>query len=166
MKTLYLLRHAKSSWKDDALADFDRPLNPRGKRATRTLADLFTKKKIKPDVIISSPAVRARETIERILRFTKSKSEPRFDERIYEAPAERLETVLTRIEKTAESALLVGHNPGMEELLTRLTGRSERMPTGALAKITFKKGTWSSIEAERGKLEWVARPKNLETDLI
>ena len=165
MKTLYLLRHAKSSWKDEGLADIDRPLNPRGKRATRTLAAFFTKVKIEPDVIISSPAVRARQTIERILRLTKSKNKPRFDERIYEAPADRLVNVLTGIEKTAKSVLMVGHNPGMEELLTRLTGRSERMQTGALAKITFGEN-WPSSGTERGKLEWVVRPKELETDLI
>jgi|SRR5688572_16567169 len=162
MKTLFLLRHAKSSWKDDTLPDFERPLNSRGKRTTKTLSDLFTSEKVKPDVILSSCAVRARETIEAIIDLTRLRSELRFDERIYEATAERLFEVIHQIEKNRRSALLVGHNPGLEELLTLLTGQSEILPTGALVRISFNAPDWESIDGQAGKLDWVIRPKELE----
>jgi phosphohistidine phosphatase len=162
MKTLFLLRHAKSSWKDETLADFERPLNSRGKRTTKTLGALFIKEKVKPELILSSCAVRARETIEPILSLTKLRSELRFDERIYEASAERLFDVITQIEKTIRSVLIVGHNPGLEELLASLTGQSETMSTGALAKITLENSNWNSIEAQAGTLEWLVKPKDLE----
>lgn len=162
MRTLYLLRHAKSSWKDDSLADFDRPLKRRGKHTTRTLAAFFRKRKLETDLIISSPAVRARQTIERILKLTKSRVEPSFDERIYEATADTLLKVLTEIEKGARSVVLVGHNPGLEELLSLLTGQVESLPTGALVKITFADSNWNRIGSRKGKLEWVVTPKELE----
>src|SRR5262245_55920191 len=143
MNSLFLLRHAKSSWKDKTLADFDRPLNPRGRRTTKTLSAFFASQKVRPDLIISSCAVRARETIESILHLTKLHTELRFDERIYEASAERLFEVVSQIEKAVRSVVIIGHNPSLEELLTFLTGRSETMPTGALAKISFKNSTWN-----------------------
>jgi phosphohistidine phosphatase len=162
MKTLFLLRHAKSSWKDKTLADFDRPLNSRGKRATQTLGAFFKKERVNPNLIISSCAVRARETIEAILHSSKTPSELRFDERIYEATAERLFEVVSEIEKAARSVMIVGHNPGLEELLAFLTGESRIMPTGALAKITFKDSNWNSIGPRAGTLEWLIKPKELE----
>jgi phosphohistidine phosphatase len=162
MKTLFLLRHAKSSWKDDTLPDFERPLNSRGRRTTKTLSTLFTSEKVKPDLILSSCAVRARETIEPIVELAKLRSELRFDERIYEATADRLFEVILQIEKSRRTVLLVGHNPGLEELLTVFTGQSETMPTGALARISFDNSAWESIEAQTGMLEWVVRPKELE----
>ena len=164
MKTLFLLRHAKSSWKDETLADFERPLNSRGKRATQTLSAFLTKEKINPDLILSSPAVRARQTIEAILHSSKLSSELRFDERIYEATADKLLDVVSEIEKTSQSVIIVGHNPGLEELLDGLTGESKTMPTGALAKITFKDSNWNSIGSRAGTLEWLVKPKELEKD--
>lgn len=162
MKTLFLLRHAKSSWKNETLPDFERPLNSRGRRTINTLGEVFVNEKVKPDLILSSCAVRARETIEPVVALAKVRSELRFDERIYEAPGERLLDVLTEVEKSAKSVLLVGHNPGLEELLTLLTGRSEVMPTGALAKITFRNSNWNNTGAEGGTLAWLVRPKDLE----
>ena len=85
-------------------------------------------------------------------------SELRFDERIYGAPLERLLEIVTQLDKKARSALVVGHNPGLEELLRALTGRVETMPTAALAKITFKTSDWSNT-VEGGALEWVVKPK-------
>lgn len=162
MKTLFLLRHAKSSWKDETLADFERPLNSRGKRTTQTLSAFFTKERVNPDLILSSCAVRARQTIEAILRSGKLRNELRFDERIYEATAERLFDVISEVEKAVQSVMIVGHNPGLEELLAFLTGESKTMPTGALAKITFKDSNWNSIGPGKGTLEWLVKPKELE----
>ena len=161
MKTLFLLRHAKSSWKDKTLTDFERPLNSRGRKAAETMSAFFKQEKVSPDLILSSCALRARETVEIIVRSARLRSDLRFDERIYEAGVNRLLDVITQIEKNAQSALIVGHNPGLEELLTALTLQTETMPTAALAKITFKTSNWNNA-VKGGALDWVVRPKEWE----
>jgi phosphohistidine phosphatase len=162
MKTLFLLRHAKSSWKDETLPDFERPLNSRGKRAAETVGAFLKREKIAPDLILCSCAVRVRETIEIVLKTSRLRSDLRFDERIYEASAERLLEVVTQIEKAANCVLLVGHNPGMEELLMMLTGKAELMPTATLAKITLKTSNWANAGTKGGSLDWVIKPRELE----
>lgn len=127
------------------------------------MSALFKQEKIHPDLILSSCASRARETIEIIARAARLRSELRFDERIYEASVSRLVEVVTQIEKSVRSALIVGHNPGLEELLSALTAQTETLPTAALARITFKTSNWNNI-VKGGALEWVVRPKELETD--
>jgi phosphohistidine phosphatase len=161
MKTLLLLRHAKSSWKDNSLQDFDRPLNGRGKRAAETIGRFIRKKRVVPDLLLSSPAVRARETIETIIRVAKLPSELRYDQRIYEAGPLRLLEVVSQIEEERSTVLLVGHNPGMAEILELMTGRVEHMATGALAKIDLKTDKWSKALEEKGTLEWIVKPKEL-----
>ena len=162
MKTLFLLRHAKSSWKDETLADFERPLNSRGKRASQTMAAFLNQEKIKPDLILSSTAQRARETIEIIRQCGAASGDLRFDERIYEATVDRLFEVITEIDNAVRVALIVGHNPGMEELIKGLTGTSEPMPTAALAKIPLKISNWKNAPEKPGTLEWVMTPKQLD----
>ena len=159
MKTLFLLRHAKSSWKDKTLADLERPLNARGQRAAELMSNFLKQEKVRPDLILSSCAVRARDTIDIMWRSAMRASELRFDDRIYDAPLEKLIEVVAQIDKGARSALIVGHNPGLEELLQALTGKTETMPTAALAKITFKTSDWNSI-VKGGALQWVVRPKD------
>lgn len=123
------------------------------------MSSFLKQEKVSPDLILSSSAVRARDTIEIITRSVMRGSELRFDERIYEAPVERLIEVVTQIDKGARSALVVGHNPGLEELLEALTGKIETMPTAALAKITFKTSDWNDV-VKGGALQWVVRPKD------
>jgi len=156
------LRHAKSSWKDKELADFERPLNSRGRKAAETMGAFLKQEKVSPDLILSSCAVRARETIDILLRSARAKADLRFDERIYEAPASRLLEVITEIDKGAQSVLIVGHNPGLEELVALLTGKVETMPTAALAKITFRTSNWANAGERPGDLEWLVRPKQLD----
>ena len=117
--------------------------------------------RVSPDLILSSCAHRARETADIIVRSARLRSDLRFDERIYEASVNRLLEVITQIEKSAQSALIVGHNPGLEELLSALTTQTETLPTAALAKITFKASNWSNA-VRGGALEWVVRPKEWE----
>src|SRR5262245_415709 len=164
MRTLYLLRHAKSSWKDTNLADFDRPLSGRGRKATETVGAFLKDKEIDLDLVVSSPAVRARQTIELVLRAAKIKPELRFDERIYEATPSRLLEVVTQLENEQKAVLLVGHNPGMQELLLLLTGQSEEYPTAALTKISFKNLKWAEVGSKKGALEWLVKPKELDKD--
>jgi len=161
MKILLLLRHAKSSWKDPDLPDFNRPLNGRGRRAAKTIGRYIKENDLEPELVLSSPAVRARETIDIALRAARLRVEVRYDERIYEADAQRLMEVISQIEENLTSVMVVGHNPGIEELLRLLTGCSEHMATAALAKIRFSEpDKWSKIAAVKGSLELI-KPKEI-----
>jgi phosphohistidine phosphatase len=161
MKTLYLLRHAKSSWKDETLLDIERPLNGRGRRASHIIGNFLKREKIIPDLVLSSSAVRARQTTDIVITAAKLITDLRFDERIYEADPGRLLEVIKQIEKSKKTVLLVGHNPGLEELLKLLTGSDETMPTGALTKVVLKASNWAAVGDKGGTLEWIVRPKKL-----
>ena len=161
MKTLLLLRHAKSSWKDSSLQDFDRPLNGRGKKAAETIGRFIRNKQVVPDLILSSSAIRARETVEIVIKTAKLRSEVRYDERIYEASPQRLLEVVSQIDEERKIVLLVGHNPGLEELLKLLTDRDEHMATGTFARIDLKAASWDQVLEDKGTLEWIVRPKEL-----
>ena len=162
MKILLLLRHAKSSWKDESLSDFDRPLNERGKKAAQAIGRYIRKQKIMPDLVLSSPAVRARETTGIITTTAKLTAEIRYDQRIYEADPLRLVQVVSQIEDNFCSVLLVGHNPGIEALLGSLTGSSQHMPTAALAKIRLEGvDEWSEISEAKAILELMIKPKDI-----
>ena len=164
MKTLYLLRHAKSSWKDETLSDIERPLNGRGRKAAQTIGDFLKREKIIPDLVLSSSAVRARQTTDLLLKAANISTDLRFDERIYEAGSERLLQVIKQVEKSKKSVLLVGHNPGLEEFLYVLTGATDTMPTGTLSKIALGTSSWAAIGDKSGTLEWIVKPKQLKKD--
>jgi phosphohistidine phosphatase len=166
MKTLLLLRHAKSSWKDQDLADFERPLNDRGRKAAESVGNFLAREDVNIDLVISSPAVRARQTIELVLRAANRSPELRFDQRIYEASPARLLEITSQIEDDRKSVLLVGHNPGMEELLALLVGVEQHMPTASLAKIALSSKKWDKIVAEKGVLESFVHAKELMPDEV
>ena len=164
MKTLLLLRHAKSSWKEQDMADFERPLNDRGRKAAELVGNFIAKQNITIDLVISSPAVRARQTIELVLKAAKRSPELRFDQRVYEATPTRLLEITSQIEDDRRSVLLVGHNPGMEELLTLLVGVEMHMPTASLAKVVLDSKKWDKILAEKGVLETFVRARELKPE--
>ena len=159
MKTLLLLRHAKSSWKDTKVKDFDRPLNQRGLKAAPAIGRLMRKRKLEPKLVLSSPAERARRTTQLVIDAAGMKTELRYDERIYEATGARLFEIVTQIEDDADMALLVGHNPGLEELLEKLTGEARRLPTAALVCVELDIEKWNKLRVDGGRLEWLAKPK-------
>ena len=162
MKTLLLLRHAKSNRDDPGLPDFDRPLATRGRQDAPTIGKALKKRKPLPDLIIASPAVRAKETIEAVIQAAKLDIQPQFDESIYGASSDELLSLVRRLPKTSSCVLLVGHNPGFEELLARLTGAYEPMPTAALACIAFQVDRWEDVQDKAGKLAWLLTPKQLD----
>lgn len=164
MKTLYLLRHAKSSWKDPELQDYDRPLNGRGMETAPLVGRFIRKRKLRFDLLISSPATRARQTAALVKESAGLSAELLYDERIYEADAARLLEVITQAAESADALMLVGHNPGMEELLTFLTGEEQHMPTAALACVALDVDKWGKARARTGRLEWLVRPKELAED--
>jgi phosphohistidine phosphatase len=161
MLTLYLLRHAKSSWDDASLPDFERPLSNRGRKACAVVGDLIHEKGIEFDLVLVSTAIRTRKTIELINERAKFRSEVRYDERIYEATVSQLLEVIAQVDNDRESVLLLGHNPGLEELLTLLTGEQVRVTTANFAKIKMEATKWSESLANKGTLEWIIRPKEI-----
>ncbi len=159
MKRLYLLRHAKSSWDDPSLADFDRPLNGRGLKAAPFMGKLIADRKIRPEIILSSPAVRARQTAELFKKAAGLKCQLRFEKDIYEASEADLRRVVSELEEEFVSVLLVGHQPGTGELIRFLTGESPEIPTACFASISLKVDTWADIRNGSGKLDLILRPK-------
>jgi phosphohistidine phosphatase len=162
MKTLILLRHAKSSWDDAGLKDFDRPLNKRGLEAAPLVGNAMRKRKLQPDLIISSPAVRAKETTQLVRDAAGLTPKVNYDERIYEASPQRLLEIVSGIDDSVGIAMMVGHNPGFEELLAVLTGETKRMPTAALALIDLNIDKWGEVSSETGTLKELIKPKDLK----
>jgi len=162
MKTLLLLRHAKSDWGDSSLRDFDRPLADRGERDAPRIGKALRKSGVTPDIIIASPAARARATVQAAMKAAKVELKITFDESIYGASSAELMKIIRRLPDADECALLVGHNPGFEDLAGRLTGSHERMPTAALACIEFQIEHWDDVNDGQGKLAWRLTPKQLD----
>ena len=159
MKQLFLLRHAKSSWDDPALSDFERPLNRRGREAAPFMGELIAKKMITPEIVISSPAVRARQTAELFKDAAGLQCPFRFERAIYDASLTDLRTIVTELEEEYVSALLVGHQPGTRELIRFLTGESPEVPTACFASRSLNVDNWADIRNGSGKLELILRPK-------
>ena len=162
MKTLFILRHAKSSWDNRDLSDFERPLNERGLKAAPLMGRVMKEKQFTPDLILSSPATRARQTAELVKEAAGIESDIRFDERIYEASPARLLEVVAEQNESLDSILLVGHNPGFEGLLRALTGEFQPMSTATLAVIDLQITKWSEINSSPGNLRSLIRPKEVE----
>ena len=165
MKTLLLLRHAKSSRDDTALRDFDRPLNDRGKDDAKLIGRFIRESSITPDLVISSPAKRATKTTELVLKSAGLNINVAFDERIYEADVHRLLAVVSQIEPAASVVMLVGHNPGFEDLVEVLAGRTTSVPTASLAQIDLTVEEWNEVRAGAGKLKWLVTPKDLKKQI-
>jgi phosphohistidine phosphatase len=161
MKTLLVLRHAKSSWDDLGLPDFDRPLARRGERDAPRMGKALARRGPLPEVILSSPAVRARQTVEAFAEAAGLEVEPKFDRSLYGAAADALLEAIRRLPQAKSCALLVGHNPGLEDLLSQLTGKREEMPTAALACLDFDVPAWKDADQGGGKLRWSLSPKQL-----
>jgi phosphohistidine phosphatase len=160
MKTLFVMRHAKSSWENPDSSDFDRQLNEQGLRTAPQMGETIYKNQFQPAMILSSPAKRARQTAILIKETAQIEGKIEYDERIYEASPLRLLQVIAGLDETVESAMLVGHNPGLEGLIKTLTGEIQAMPTAALAVIDLDTNKWSEITAESGKLRTLIRPKD------
>lgn len=159
MKTLFVLRHAKSSWEDAALADFERPLNERGRRTAPFMGELMLGNGFQPSVILSSPAVRAKQTALLVTASARFDAEIQFEDRIYEASPQGLRQVVSEIDDNHASAMIVGHNPGIEGFIRFLTGQLQPMPTAALAVINLEIDNWNAVNNGCGMLQTIYRPK-------
>jgi phosphohistidine phosphatase len=165
VRTLVLLRHAKSSWDDPALGDFERPLAPRGKRDAPKIGRFLASSGAEVDFVLCSNAVRARETWKLVAKAARFGGLVEFTDEIYEAPAERLMRLVRGLPDTAACAMLVGHNPGFEDLIRVLCSRESRMsvtvPTGALACVDCNADRWEGVSPAAGSLRWLVVPKIL-----
>ena len=147
MKTLMLLRHGKSSWKDEGISDHDRPLNKRGKKTAPMMGHLILEKQLVPDLILSSTAVRARTTAEAVAEACNYKNTIEHVEEFYLATAgELLFQAQSRVDDGIDRVMLVAHNPGMEDLVSRLSGHPEPFPTAALAVFELRIESWRALE--------------------
>jgi phosphohistidine phosphatase len=172
MKTLTILRHAKSSWNDPVARDFDRPLNGRGKRAGEVMGRHMKSLGLKFDHVVASPAVRVIETLEHAATGYGSDLAPAWDQRIYLASAATLLDVIHELPDGAGSALLSGHNPGLEELVLLLAPDSAlrddvevKYPTAALATLTFDVDHWAQVKPGKAELVRFVRPRDLDPSL-
>ena len=162
MKTLLVLRHAKSSWNDQELDDHERPLNKRGRRDAPRLRELVREYGLIPDVIISSDAVRARLTAEAVAEAVRYAGEILLDPRLYLACPADILSLLTTVRENAGTVMIVGHNPGLEKLVEQLTGERQDLPTAALAQIGLPIGQWRDLKrSTRGTLVGLWRPEEL-----
>jgi phosphohistidine phosphatase len=170
MLTLLLLRHAKSSWDDPGLDDYDRPLAKRGEKAAPRMGAEIAELGLKPDVILCSSAVRTRETLALVLPEIGGKPEVVYDDAIYLAAPETLLAKVRAVSGAPKSVMVVGHNPGMEELAALLVGdgdkserkpMAEKFPTCALAVITFEAKDWAGIAPGAGTLTRFITPAQL-----
>ena len=160
MKTLFLVRHAKSSRDDPTLADKDRPLNDRGMRDAALMGERLAKQDAKPDVIVSSPAVRALATAEIIARkLDYKRKDIVVDERLYAAAPDGLLEVIHELGDKHKRVMLFGHNPEMTELAHRLSSKITDMPTCAVAEFSFDMKSWSSVGKEEPAKVALHRPK-------
>src|SRR4029434_8809945 len=146
MKTLLVLRHAKSSRNDPALDDHERPLNKRGQRDAPRMGELVREYGLIPDVIISSDAVRARLTAEAVAEGARYAGEILLDPHLYMARPADILSLLPMVRENAETVMIVGHNPGLEELVEQLTGERHDLPTAALAQIVLPIDQWRDLK--------------------
>ncbi|MBF0587219.1 histidine phosphatase family protein [Prosthecochloris sp. N3] len=161
MKTLYLVRHAKSSWDNAAMADFDRPLNTRGQKAAPFMAQLMAEKQASPDLMITSPANRALTTAQifaDVLDYPVDKLQERME--IYEGGLNHCIRIIQEIPDTVHSVMLFGHNPTLTMLANFISGEHlENMVTCSVVKITLKHDQWNDTMMDSGAMEWYEYPK-------
>jgi phosphohistidine phosphatase len=162
MKTLLLMRHAKSSWKETDLSDHERPLNKRGQKDAPRMGSILTDRELVPQRILSSTAVRARQTAEAVVETSGFQGEVTFMDRLYMAEAEEYIAVLRELPDDIERVMVVGHNPGLETLLQLLSGLIETLPTAVVAHLALPIQNWAELTTEtNGEIVDIWRPKEL-----
>jgi phosphohistidine phosphatase len=165
LKRLFLLRHAKSSWDDPGIDDHDRPLAPRGRRASALIAEHLRRERIAPGLVLCSSARRTQETLERVMAPDPAKV--RIERELYGASSEDLLRRLREVSDEVESVMLIGHQPAIQELALDLAGEGPELvrvkakfPTAALATLAFA-GGWSGLGSGSAELVAYVKPKQL-----
>jgi len=161
MKKLYLIRHAKSSWDDMNLEDFDRGLNKRGRQNAPMMALRLKAKKVMPDVILSSPAKRAKKTAKILAEGIRFDKKINFESSLYDAMPSTLHQRLNSLDDSCNCAFLIGHNPELNMLAEDFVEFEENIVTCAIVEIEFDCNNWSSISDKNAKLISYDYPKKV-----
>jgi phosphohistidine phosphatase len=168
MRTVFLLRHAKSSWSDPTVLDIDRPLAPRGERAAKEIAKYMRRKRIRPACVLCSPSVRTRRTLEAIEPALGRNCVIELVPALYAASRQELLRQLQALPDSVASVMLIGHNPGLQELALTLASRGanlprleEKLPTGALATLVADCENWTALKPADAELVDYVVPRDL-----
>lgn len=167
MRRIYLLRHAKSSWDDPSLPDAERPLAPRGRKAARRMTEHLRAEGIRPEVVLCSTARRAIETLEAI-RPALGDASTETEDALYAADEDRLLSRLRDLPDAVASVMVIGHNPGLQDLGLLLAasgedppGFREKFPTGALATLETDVERWSDLRSAQARIVGLVTPRDL-----
>lgn len=162
MKTLYLLRHAKSSWKDSSLSDFERPLNKRGNRDAPNIGIYLAKLDVSIDKILSSPAIRTRTTAEIIAEKLNFKGKIEFKDDLYIASSNAILEVVKKVDEKIKSLMIVGHNPGLTDFANFVGNKFiENIPTCGVIKMEYDE-EWRYLSENGCKIKFFVYPKLLK----
>ena len=170
MKQLAILRHAKSDWGNPGLTDFDRQLNKRGRKAAKKMGRILRERGLAFGQIVSSPAQRAKETVERFRIGYEQDCDVRFEPSIYLASTGTLLGLVNGLPDDAGTVMIVGHNPGFHDIVLRLTrengdGQRDKVganfPTGAFALIDFPVDKWADVQPASGEIRQVIFPREI-----
>jgi len=170
VKTLTLLRHAKSGAGDLGMRDFDRPLNAKGARAAEAVGRYMRGERLRFDHVLASPAMRVTETLDHVVRGYGETLAPHWDRRVYLASAGALLELIHALPEEAGCALIVGHNPGLEDLVLALVpdlgglryAVEEKFPTASLAELRFDAALWDGVRPGAAKIARFVRPRDLD----
>jgi phosphohistidine phosphatase len=166
MKTLLLMRHAKAAEGDGQMRDWERPLAPRGLEDAPRMGRAIRERGIVPDVILSSSAVRTRQTTELVVEAAGFETEPQYLDDLYGADVETMTDILRELPEDCDCALVIGHNPTVTEMVMMLGGIGNAdMPTGAVACLEYVPGEWSMTDNDCASLKWLLTPKKLAEKL-
>ena len=170
MKTIFLLRHAKSSWDDVSLDDFDRPLSTRGIKSCKKIGKYLKKNKLIPDIVYCSSAIRAKQTWELVNRIVEKKKNVVYKSKLYMANSSDFIDVIRKTDNIFHSLMLISHNPGMEIFAREISKNKTdkhyesidlKYPTGGLVIIRFNLNIWSKIKYETGDICEFIKPRDL-----
>jgi phosphohistidine phosphatase len=169
VKKLYLMRHAKSDWGDPKLEDHERPLNGRGRKGAKLIADHIRATGIAPDVVLCSSAKRAVETLDKLRAALPEGADVKIEPKLYGATSQALLTRIKRLSSRASSVLIVGHDPAMHELILELAARGadldevrRKFPTAGLAVLEARVNTWGELAPQKASLKSFVSPKLLK----
>jgi len=163
MKTLLLMRHGKSSWKDESLEDHERPLKKRGRKDSKRIAKAILANELVPDLILSSSAVRARETVDVVVKTLDYQGRIVFSDELFMGEPQDFIEILKTLSNDYETVLIVGHNPGLEAYLQIIDGDVESLPTAGLGYLVLVLEDWNEISLDTmGDLIGIWKPKELK----